>query len=137
MIEDSYITTTGTDTHQSGIRMLKNSTLRGNTILCNPAGTEQDGGCSANAVFYREFGVPSGLAIEHNYFRRLVGNGQWFAARFIDCQARDDCVDIEFTGNLFDRGQGTDGGEFPNDTGDVWAGNYWTDGVPALSGQSR
>jgi len=40
-------------------------------------------------------------------------------------------------GNLFSQGWGADGGEFPNDAGDVWSGNYWTDGTPALSDQSR
>jgi hypothetical protein len=137
VIEDSYITTTGTSTHQSGLRMLKNSTLRGNTVFCNPAGSGTDGGCSADGVFYREFGVPENLTIERNYFRRGTGQGQWFATRFVDCQLVDVCVNITMTGNLFDRGQGTDGGEFPDDAGDVWADNYWTDGVPALSGQAR
>jgi hypothetical protein len=137
VIEDSYITTTGTSTHQSGLRMLKNSTLRGNTILCTPAGSGTDGGCSADAVFYREFGVPGNLTIEGNYFRRGTGQGQWFATRFVDCQLVDVCVDIRMTGNLFDRGQGTDGGEFPDDIGDVWADNYWVDGEPARSGQVR
>jgi hypothetical protein len=141
IIVDSYITTDGTDGHQSGIRMLKNSTLRGNTIYCNPliGSTGNDtSGCSASAVFYREFGTPTNLTIEGNYFPFDKATGGGYAAtRFIDCQVRDDCTNIVFTGNLFDRGQGTDAGEFPNDAGDVWSGNYWTDGVPALSGQSR
>ncbi len=137
VIEDSYITTTGTSTHQSGIRMLKNSTLRGNTLFCAPAGSEQDGGCSADGVFYREFGVPENLTIEGNYFRRDAGRGQWFATRFVDCQLVDVCVNISMVGNVFDRGQGTDGGEFPNDTGDIWADNYWADGRPADSGEAR
>ena len=137
VVEDSYITTDGTDTHQSGLRMLKNSTLRGNTIVCEPAGSEEDGGCSAQAVFYREFGTPGNLTIQHNYFKRPAGRGPWYATRFIDCQRVDVCVNIRFTGNLFDKGQGTDGGEFPNDAGDVWSDNYWTDGVPALVDQSR
>lgn len=137
VIEDSYITTTGTSTHQSGLRMLKNSTLRGNTIFCNPAGSDVDGGCSADGVFYREFGVPGNLTIEGNYFRRGTSQGQWFATRFIDCQLVDVCVNIRMTGNLFDRGQGTDGGEFPNDIGDLWTDNYWVDGEPARSGQAR
>ena len=46
-------------------------------------------------------------------------------------------MNIRFTGNLFSQGWGADGGEFPNDAGDVWSGNYWTDGAPALSDQSR
>jgi hypothetical protein len=137
VIEDSYITTTGTSTHQSGIRMLKNSTLRGNTLFCAPAGSEKDGGCSADGVFYREFGVPENLTIEGNWFRRDAGQGQWFATRFVDCQLVDVCVNISMVGNVFDRGQGTDGGEFPDDTGDVWSDNFWADGQPARSGEAR
>jgi hypothetical protein len=49
----------------------------------------------------------------------------------------DVCVNITMTRNLFDRGQGTDGGEFPDDAGDVWSDNYWVDGEPARSGQAR
>jgi hypothetical protein len=141
VIEDSYITTDGTDGHQSGLRMLKNSTLRGNTIYCQPVvgSTGNDtSGCSANAVFYREYGVPVNLTIERNYFPYdAVRGGGYYATRFIDCHLRDDCVNLRMAGNLFDRGQGTDGGEFPNDAGDVWEDNWWTDGRPALSGQSR
>jgi hypothetical protein len=136
-LEGNYITTDGTDTHQSGLRMLKNSTLRGNTVVCKPVTAGYDGGCSAAAVFYREFGVPGNLNIENNYFHRDPFGGPYFATRFIDCQNTNDCVNIKFTGNLFDRGWGTDGGEFPDDAGDVWSDNWWTDGVPALVDQSR
>ena len=89
--ENNYITTNGTDTHQSGMRMLKNSTLRGNTVFCQPvASAGADGGCSADAVFYREFGVPTNLTIERNYFpRNASGGGQWFAIRFVDCRQQE------------------------------------------------
>lgn len=143
----NYITTDGTDSHSSGLRMLKNSTLRGNTIQCKPVTAGSDGGCSAHAVFYRERldGAPAAafnLTIEGNYFKRGTtaggaAGGPWFATRFIDCAAHDDCVNVRFTGNLFDRDQGTDGGEFPTYGGNVWSDNWWTDGVPASSGQSR
>lgn len=141
VIEDSYITTDGTDSHQSGLRMLKNSTLRGNTVYCKPvAGStgNDSSGCSANAVFYREFGVPANLNIERNYFPydRARGGG-YYATRFIDCTAHDDCVGLSMTGNLFARGQGTDGREFPKYADNVWSDNWWTDGEVARSGQTR
>lgn len=137
VIENSYVTTDGTSTHQSGMRMLKNSTLRGNTVYCNPSTTDHDGGCSADAVFYREFGVPGNLTIDRNYFKRVEPYGQWYATRFIDCQDTDDCLNIKFINNMFDLGQGTAAGEFPNDAGNVWSGNYWVDGVPAGPDDSR
>ena len=82
------------------------------------------------------------LTIEGNYFKRGTtaggaAGGPWFATRFIDCRSHADCVNIRFTGNLFDLGQGADGGEFPAYGGNVWSDNWWADGVPASSGQSR
>lgn len=133
----NYITTDGTDSHSSGMRVLKNTTLRDNTVVCKPVTPGQDGGCSAAAVFYREFGVTQNLTIEHNFFKLDPVGGPWFATRFAGCTTVDDCVNIRFTGNLFSQGWGTDGGEFPNDAGDVWSGNHWTDGTPGLSDQSR
>jgi hypothetical protein len=116
--------------------------MQGNTVVCKPVTAGKDGGCSAAAVFYREFGVPQDLTIDGNHFKQGVTQsgepeGRWYATRFAGCDRNDDCTDITFTGNLFDRGWGTDGGEFPNDSGDVWADNYWVDGEPARSGQAR
>lgn len=143
----NYITTDGTDSHSSGARVLKNSVLRGNTIVCKPVTPGNDGGCSAAAVFYREdlngnSAAAYNLTIENNYFKRGVTaagepGGPWNATRFAGCDTNDDCTDIAFTGNLFDLGWMTDGDEFPNDPGDVWSNNYWVDGEPAQSGQSR
>ena len=153
VLEGNYIATDGTSTHQSGLRMFRNSILRGNTVSCTPVGiggtnpSYDASGCSAHAVFYRErldgTGMPAyNLTIENNYFKRgVTAGGQlagpYYATRFVDCQNWDDCINIRFTGNLFSLGEGTDGGEFPNDAGDVWSGNYWTDGQPANSGQNR
>lgn len=138
----NYVTTDGTDSHSSGMRVLKNTTLRDNTAVCKPVTPGKDGGCSAAAVFYREFGVTQNLTIEHNYWKQGTtasgaAGGPWYATRFAGCNTNDDCVNIRVTGNLFDKGWGTDAGEFPNDAGDVWQDNYWTDGVPALVDQSR
>jgi hypothetical protein len=98
-------------------------------------------------VFYRERldGTPAAafnLTIEHNYWKMGVttagaSGGPWFATRFAGCDTANDCVNNRFAGNLFDKGWGTDGGEFPNDAGDVWSDNWWTDGVAALADQTR
>lgn len=144
----NYITTDGTDSHSSGVRVLMNSTLRGNTIQCKPVTPGSDGGCSAAGVFYSEAingtsAAAFNLTIEGNYFKRGVTQagepgGPWNATRFINCANRTDCTGITFTGNQFDLGWQTDGGEFPAAYGgNVWADNAWTDGGPALSGQSR
>lgn len=143
VLEDNYITTDGTNTHQSGGRILKNAIFRGNTVTCMAVpGYGPDGGCSAAMVFYREnlSGQPAAaynLTIEGNYFKRPAGDGPYNATRFAGCDTNNDCINITFTGNLFDLGWMTDGDEFPNDAGDVFSGNYWTDGQPAASGESR
>lgn len=144
----NYITTDGTNPHQSGLRALKNATLRGNTIVCKPSSAGYDGGCSGAAVFYSERvdGTPAAafnLTIERNYFKRDVtpggaAGGPWFATRFVDCDNRNDCTNIKATWNLFDLDWGTDGGEHPEAAaGSVWADNYWTDGTTAESNESR
>lgn len=144
----NYITTDGTDSHSSGVRVLKNSVVRGNTIQCKPVTPGSDGGCSAAAVFYSEdlggnSAAAFNLTIEGNYFKRGVtssgaSGGPWNATRFINCANRTDCTGITFTGNQFDQGWQTDGGEFPAAYGgNTWADNTWADGEPAASGQSR
>lgn len=147
VLEGNYITSDGTDSHSSGGRILRNTVVRGNTFVCKPVTPGHDGGCSAPAVFYREALTGEGaaafnLTIERNYFKQGVTasgqpGGAWYATRFAGCDTANDCVNIRFTGNLFDRGWGTDAGEFPNDAGDVWADNWWVDGQPALSNTSR
>jgi hypothetical protein len=158
VIEDNYITTDGTSTHQSGVRILKNSILRGNTISCKPTGDAElgdpydpydDSGCSAHGVFYREdiggTGTPAyNLVIDNNYFKRGVNDinglegGPYVATRFVDCDSWTDCINITFTGNLFSLNEGTDAGEFPEGSaGNVWSGNYWTDGTTAESGEAN
>jgi hypothetical protein len=144
----NYITTDGTDSHSSGVRVLKNTVVRGNTIQCKPVTPGSDGGCSAAAVFYSEdlsgqSAAAFNLTIEDNYFKRGVTQagapgGPWNATRFINCANRTDCTGITFTGNQFDAGWETDAGEFPAAYGgNVWADNVWADGQPATSGQSR
>lgn len=147
MLVGNFITTNGTDSHSSGVRILKNTVLRGNTITCKPVTPGSDGGCSAAAVFYSErldgtSAAAFNLTIDGNYFRRGVTSsgapgGPWFGTRFINCANRTDCTGIIFTGNRFDLGWGTDGGEFPFYGGNDWSGNTWADGQPATSGQSR
>lgn len=142
----NYITTDGTDTHSSGMRVLKNTVVRNNTITCKPV-TAGNNDCSAHAVFYSErldgtSAAARNLTIEDNYFKRGVTNGgadggPYYAVRFINCANRIDCTGITFTGNQFSLREGTDGGEFPMYGGNVWADNRWTDGLLAASGQSR
>jgi hypothetical protein len=144
----NYITTTGSDNHTSGMRVLKNTLIEDNTISCTPITAGSDGGCSAAGVYYSEKinGDPAAsfnLTINHNYFKRgvtaaLEPGGPWFATRFIDCANRTDCVDNHFTNNLFDLGWGTDAGEFPvSYGGNTWSHNYWVDEEVANSGQVR
>lgn len=134
----NVIRTDGTSTHQSGLRMLKNSVLRGNRITCTPVlpGTV-DSGCSAHAVFYAEWGAPHNLTIEGNYFKRHADGGPWFGVRFAGCPSRTDCRNIRMAGNLFSLGEGTAADEFPTYGDSVWADNWATDGKPVSPSDFR
>lgn len=158
-LEGNYITTDGTDSHSSGMRVLRNTVIRGNTVVCKPVTPGSDGGCSAAGVYYSEAinGVSAAaynLTIDGNYFKRGVTptvdtdgdgvpdaggepGGPWNATRFISCATRTDCTGISFTDNQIDLGWGVDAGEFPFYGGNVWSGNTWVDGQPAESGQVR
>lgn len=137
----NYITTDGTDTHQSGMRVLKNAVIRDNTISCYPNGPGYEpSNCSGHGVFYREAlggePVPAyNLTIDHNYFKRDPLGGPFAAMRFIDCASHTDCLDVDVTNNLFDPAESPpDSGEWPNYGGNLWTGNYYTNGTVANHG---
>jgi hypothetical protein len=147
VIEDSYLTTDGTSTHSSGMRVLKNAVIDGNTVICKPAYVGTDGGCSAAAVFYSEAldgsdSAAFNLNINGNYFKRGtiggVESGPYNATRFIDCENRNDCINLIFTNNQVDLGWGIDADEFPTAYGgNVFSGNTWVDGQSAETGEVR
>ncbi len=85
-IKRSYIH--GFGEHASGIRILRNGTLKHNTIWCepNPRSDEDrdgvpdpDGGCSGNLVMYEEFGTPHHNLVKHNYFPAGLF---WYSLKF-------------------------------------------------------
>lgn len=67
----------GFGSHASGLRILRNGTLKHNTIWCEPnprsdddgdGVPDVDGGCSGNLTMYEEFGTPRDNLVKHNYF---------------------------------------------------------------------
>ena len=67
----------GFGSHASGMRILRNGTLKHNTIWCEPnphsdddgdGVADLDGGCSGNLTMYQEFGTPHDNLVKHNFF---------------------------------------------------------------------
>lgn len=122
--------------HASGLRILRNGTLKNNTIWCepNPSSDEDgngvpdpDGGCSGNLVMYEEFGTPHHNLVKHNYF---PAGKFYYAAKFNG----EDHGHIRFVNNRF--GRPRDGGrrvadDWENKRSNVWKGNTLTNGRTA------
>lgn len=77
-IKWSYIQ--GFGSHASGLRILRNGTLKHNTIWCKPdPSSGEDGGCSGNLTMYEEFGTPRNNLVKHNYFPAGLF---WYSLKF-------------------------------------------------------
>ena len=85
------------------MRILRNGTLRGNTIWCEPNPNsdddgngipDADGGCSGNLTMYEEFGIPHHNLVEGNYFPAGLF---WFSLKFNG----NDTGNIRIVGNTF------------------------------------
>lgn len=131
--ENSYVW--GFGEHSSGMRVLRNATVRDSTIWCepNPNSDEDDdgipdpdGGCSGNMTMYQEFGTPHNNLIDHNYFPAGLF---WYSLKFNG----NDNGNIRITNNLFGMpkpGAGlADGWDVK--PSNVWSGNTLTDGSVA------
>lgn len=70
----------GLGSHASGMRILRNGTLKHNTIWCEPdPDAGDDGGCSGNLTMYEEFGTPQNNVVRHNYF---PAGRFWYSLKF-------------------------------------------------------
>lgn len=129
-IKRSYVH--GFGQHSSGMRILRNGTLKHNTIWCepNPNSDEDedgvpdpDGGCSGNLVMYEEFGTPHNNVVKHNYFPAGLF---YYSLKF---NGRDD-GDIQIVDNRF--GRPREGNRVADDwdaqPSNVWSGNTLTNG---------
>lgn len=133
LIENSYIEAFGE--HESGMKILRNGTLRGNTIWCKPNPSsdddgdgqpDPDGGCSGNLTMYSEFGVPHHNVIEGNYF---PAGWFWYSLKFNGY----DNGNLRIAGNTFGipkSGAYLADGWDPKPT-NVWSGNVLTNGAVA------
>jgi hypothetical protein len=125
-IENSFIHAFGE--HESGVRILRNGTLRGNTIWCQPNPNsdedgngvpDEDGGCSGNLTMYEEFGVPRNNLVEGNYFPAGLF---WFSLKFNG----NDAGSIRIVNNTF--GIPKPGAGLADDW-DAKATNVWSDNI--------
>ena len=122
--------------HSSGLRILRNGTLKHNTIWCelNPDADEDNdgvpdvgGGCSGNLVMYEEFGMPHHNLLKHNYF---PADPLYSSLKFNGA----DGGHIRVLDNVF--GLPWDGKHVADDwdakSSNTWSGNTFSDGRTAL-----
>ena len=129
-IKWSYIH--GFGSHASGLRILRNGTLKNNTIWCEPNPNSDDdgdgvpdvdGGCSGDLTMYQEFGTPHHNLVKHNYF---PAGWFWYSLKF---NGKDE-GHIRIIDNLFGRPRA---GRHVADDWDakptnVWSGNTLLNG---------
>jgi hypothetical protein len=122
----------GFDSHASGLRILRNGTLKHNTIWCEPNPNSDDdgdgvpdvdGGCSGNLTMYEEFGTPHNNLVKHNYF---PAGSFWYSIKFNG----NDNGNIRIINNRF--GLSKSGKHVADDWDakptNVWSGNTFTNG---------
>jgi hypothetical protein len=133
-IERSFVT--GSSSHASGLRVLRNAKIIGSTIWCAPISDSDDdndgvpdidGGCSADLVMYEEFGMPKNVLLEANLFKAT-----W--AYFCTRQDGANAGGIVFLNNVFEKGEfGTCGRAAPmtdfEAAGNTYTGNKYDDGT--------
>lgn len=118
----SYVT--GSGTHASGMRILRNGKLKHNTIWCEPLPGLVDGGCSGNLTMYEEFGVPENNVIKHNYF---PGGSFYYSLKFNG----EDNGRIRILDNVFGKSQAGNTDDWDPKSSNVWTGNRMTSGRSA------
>lgn len=130
-IKRSYVH--GFGSHASGLRILRNGTLKHNTIWCEPnpdsdddrdGVPDVDGGCSGNVTMYEEFGTPRNNLVKHNYF---PAGSFWYSIKFNGA----DNGKIRIVNNRF--GRPRSGGrrvadDWNRKATNVWSGNTFPGG---------
>lgn len=138
-VVDSYVHGQFTDstgvTHESGIRMGQNATIRHNTILCDAPDVPPDAGCSADLTGYGDFGPVRNNLIEANMFKASTGGFCAYGGSSPGKPFSGQTLGIVFRNNTFERGPGGKCGFFGPITsfdtslsGNIWTGNVWDDG---------
>jgi hypothetical protein len=118
-IKRSYVT--GSGTHASGLRILRNGKLKHNTIWCEPLPGLVDGGCSGNLVMYEEFGVPQNNVVKHNYF---PAGSFYYSLKFNG----EDNGRIRIIDNVFGKAQAGNTDDWDPKASNLWTGNRMTSG---------
>lgn len=112
---------TGSSSHASGLRILRNGKLKHNTIWCEPDTATADGGCSGNLTMYEEFGVPRNNVVKHNYF---PGDVSWYSLKFNG----EDAGGIRIIDNLFGKSWAGNADGWDRKPSNVWTGNKMISG---------
>lgn len=126
--------------HESGIRMEQNTTLIGNTILCDAPDVPPDAGCSASLTGYGDFAAVRDNLIQGNYFPASTGGACAYGGSSAGKPFSSSVRNVRFMDNVFERRasseRGTTCGYYftiadwdGTRPGNVWTGNKYTDGT--------
>ncbi|MBB1502239.1 hypothetical protein H5397_12520 [Propioniciclava sp. MC1683] len=139
LIEDSWFHAQAGDpegqAHLSAVRMGRNTTLRGNLIVCDAPRTPPESGCSAGLTGYGGTAPVENNLIEDNYFAAGTSTFCAYGGSSESKEFADGANRIRFVGNVFERGPngrcgnlGTVASFDPDAPGNEWRDNVWSDG---------
>lgn len=127
--------------HESGIRMEQNTTLLGNTIVCDAPSFPPDAGCSAGLSGYGDFAPIRDNLIQGNYFRVVDAGACAYGGSSKGKPYSDAARNIRFIDNVFFKDPGSERGstcgywfnvaDFDSAApGNEFRGNKMSDGTP-------
>jgi hypothetical protein len=132
--------------HASAVRMEQNGSLIHNTLLCDPVVGTGGGACSADLTMYPDFVPIHDVKVLGNHLVTPPGSyycsyGGGTAGKPYSTDPSN-ATNMVFRDNVFDRGPwgacgGLKGGApisgwKATNSGNTWAGNVWSDGVPLI-----
>ncbi|HEY6594996.1 MAG TPA: hypothetical protein VI011_12990, partial [Asanoa sp.] len=112
-----------------------NIRIRHNTIVCDAAPTQNDGGCTGDLNLFGDFAVVSDVVIDDNYLGANTGSSYCLYAGDTASKPFPRADHIVIRNNVFERGtNGKCGAYGPvagfnrHGTGNVWTNNRWEGG---------
>ncbi|HQZ84123.1 MAG TPA: hypothetical protein PLB21_00655 [Actinomycetota bacterium] len=123
--------------HLSGVRMSQDTTIRGNTLVCDAPRIPPGSGCSAALTGYGGFAPVQNNLIEGNIFYGGTASHCAYGGSSESKEFASETNHIRFVDNVFVRGDSGKCGSLgsiasfdPDAPGNEWSGNTWLGGEP-------
>lgn len=118
-----------------------NMVVRHNTLWCTPLLNNTDGGCTADVSLFGDFDPISHVTIDDNLLKANNSSISYCAyGGEAPSKPFPHANHVSFTNNVFERGANNKCGYYgpitsfdPNQPGNVWSGNVWSDGTTLAS----